>query len=67
MASLALVDAAPDPVSLGIVAVVVLLVIGFVVLLAFALVVFLWYRKRSTRHVEIGQPQKDPELPLSQQ
>ena len=56
MASLGLIDAAPDPVSLGIVAVVIVLVIGFVVLLAAALVVFLWYRKRSLRHLEINPP-----------
>ncbi len=63
MAGLALIDAAPDPVSLGIVALVVLLVIGFVVLLAVALVVFLWYRKRSLRHQEMGGPDNDPPLP----
>jgi hypothetical protein len=61
--SLLLIDAAPDPVSLGIVAVVILLVIGFVVLLAAALVVFLWYRKRSMRHLEITAPVKEPQFP----
>lgn len=64
MASLAFIDAAPDPVSLGIVAVVVLFVIGFVVLLAAAFVIFLWYRKRSMRHLEIGRPDKNPQFPL---
>jgi hypothetical protein len=59
----AVIDAAPDPVSLGIVAVVILLVIGFVVLLAAGLVVFLWYRKRSMRHLEIGGPDSDPRAP----
>lgn len=62
MANLGLIDVAPDPAGMGIVAVVVLLVIGFVVLLAAALVVFLWYRKRSMRHLEIGRP--DHDLPL---
>lgn len=62
-ASLVWIDAAPDPVSLGIVAVVILLVIGFVVVLAAALVIFLWYRKRSLRHLEIGRPDKDPQFP----
>jgi hypothetical protein len=62
MANLGLIDVAPDPASMGVVAVVVLLVIGFVVLLAAALVVFLWYRKRSTRHLEIGR--LDNDLPL---
>jgi len=60
-ASLAFIDAAPDPVSLGIVAVVILFVIGFVVLLAAALVVFLWFRKRSMRHLEMGRPDGDPQ------
>lgn len=59
MTHLGFIDAAPDPVSLGIVAVVILLVIGSVVLLAAALVVFLWYRKRSMRHLEIGRPDGD--------
>lgn len=61
MSALLLIDAAPDPVSLGIVAVVVLLVLGFVVLLAAALVVFLWFRKRSMRHLEIGRADRDPQ------
>ena len=61
-ANLAFIDAAPDPVSLGIVAVVILFVIGFVVLLAAALVVFLWYRKRSMRHLEIGRPNGDRQI-----
>lgn len=65
MAGFAFIDAAPDPVSLGIVAIMVLVVIGFVVLLATALVVFLWYRKRSMRHLEVSRPDKDPQLPLS--
>jgi hypothetical protein len=63
MARFAFVDAAPDPVGLGVVAAVVLLIIGFVVLLAAALVVFLWYRKRSMRHLEMGRPDADPQFP----
>jgi hypothetical protein len=63
MASLLFVDVAPDPVGMGIVAVVILLVIGFVVLLAAALVIFLWYRKRSMRHLEIGRPDKVTQFP----
>lgn len=62
MTSFALIDAAPDPVSLGIVAVVILLVIGFIILAAAALVVFLWYRKRSMRHVEIGAGATDSQF-----
>lgn len=55
-----LLDVAPDPVGIGIVAVVVLLVIGIVSLLALAmLITFLWYRKRSTRHLEMARPEVD--------
>ncbi len=46
---LSLIDAAPDPVGIGIVAIVVLSVIGFVILMLAMLVFFLWYRKRSMR------------------
>jgi hypothetical protein len=59
-ASFIFIDAAPDPVSMGIVAVVILLVIAFLVLLAAALVIFLWYRKRSMRHLEVGRPDNGP-------
>ena len=58
------IDAAPDPVSIGVLAAVILTVIGFVLLLAAGLVIFLWYRKRSLRHVDISSPQfnrNDPE------
>ncbi len=63
MSALLLIDAAPDPVSIGIVAAVILVVIGSVVLLAAALVVFLWYRKRSMRHLEMGRSHDDPQSP----
>ena len=48
------IDVAPDPVvtGVGILAVVVLFVVGFVILLGAGLVMFLWLRKRSTRHLE---------------
>lgn len=62
MASPAFIDIAPDPASVGVVAVVILFVVGFVVLLAAALVVFLWYRKRSLRHLEMGRPDNDLQL-----
>jgi hypothetical protein len=62
MASLVFIDVAPDPVGMGVVAVVVLFVICFVFLLAAALVVFLWFRKRSMRHLEIGRPENDPQF-----
>jgi flagellar basal body-associated protein FliL len=51
-----LLDAAPDPVGVGALLAVVLLVVGFIVLLAVGLVLFLWYRKRSMRGVEMIRP-----------
>ena len=51
MAELILLDVAPDPVGIGALLAVVLLVMGFIVLLAVGLVLFLWYRKRSMRSV----------------
>jgi hypothetical protein len=54
-------DAAPDPVGIGIVAAAILVVIGAIVVLAAALVIFLWYRKRSMRHLEISRPDGDPQ------
>jgi hypothetical protein len=54
---LILLDVAPDPLGLGAVFVVLLLVIGFILLLAAGLVVFLWYRKRSLRGVEMIRPE----------
>ena len=55
MMTFGFLDVAPDPVGIGIVAIVVLLVVGFVGLLAAALVVLLWYRKRSRRHLEVAR------------
>jgi hypothetical protein len=56
MTQLILLDAAPDPVGIGALLAVVLLVIGLIVLLAVGLVLFLWYRKRSMRGVEMIRP-----------
>ena len=52
------IDVAPDPVrvGIGVVAVVVLFVIGFVMLLLGALVLFLWLRKRRLRNQELAHP-----------
>lgn len=50
MMLLSLLDVAPDPVGIGVAAVVILFVVGFVVLLLVALVLFLWLRKRGMRH-----------------
>jgi hypothetical protein len=52
-----LIDVAPDPVGIGIVAVVVLLVIGFLLFAAGGLVIFLWYRKRKLRTSEMIRPE----------
>jgi len=51
-----ILDIAPDPVGMGALLAVILLVIGFSVLLAAGLVLFLWYRKRSLRGVEMIRP-----------
>ena len=51
MAQLILLDIPADPAGVGALLAVVLLVIGFIVLLAAGLVLFLWYRKRSMRGV----------------
>lgn len=62
MMGLGFMDAAPDPVGIGIVAAAILLVIGAIVVLAAALVIFLWFRKRSMRHLEINFPNKDGQV-----
>jgi hypothetical protein len=51
MTQLILLDIAPDPAGVGPLLAAVLLVIGIIALLAAALVLFLWYRKRSMRGV----------------
>lgn len=58
MTRLILLDLAPNPERGGAVVVVLLLIIiiGFILLLAAGLVVFLWYRKRSMRGVEMIRP-----------
>jgi hypothetical protein len=57
---LILLDVAPDPVGGGALFGVLLLIIGFILLLAAGLVVFLWYRKRSLRGVEMIRPETLP-------
>ena len=47
------IDVAPDPVGIGIAAVVILFVIGVVILLSAGLLLFLWLRKRRMRHAEM--------------
>jgi len=60
----ALIDVAPDPVTtgVGIVVALVLFVIAAVILLAGALGLFLWYRKRRLRHREMIRPDAAPHL-----
>jgi hypothetical protein len=55
MAQLILLDVAPDPVGIGL-PTVLLLVVGLISLLAVGLVLFLWYRKRRLRGVEMIRP-----------
>ena len=62
-ARLAIIDIAPDPAGVGVVAAVILFVVGFVLLLAAGLVVFLWIRKRSMRHLEIERPERHLQAP----
>ncbi len=57
---LVLFDIPPDPGGLGLVPAVLVLVLGFILLLAAGLVVFLWYRKRSLRGVEMIRPDALP-------
>jgi hypothetical protein len=60
MAQLILFDIPPDPAGIGALLAVVLLVIGFIALLAVGLVLFLWYRKRSMRGAVMIRPDALP-------
>jgi heme/copper-type cytochrome/quinol oxidase subunit 2 len=57
-----LIDVAPDQVTTGVALAVVLFVIATVILLAGALVFFLWYRKRRLRHREMIRPDESTRL-----
>jgi Na+-transporting methylmalonyl-CoA/oxaloacetate decarboxylase gamma subunit len=50
------IDIAPDPAGMGVVLAVILFVCAVVIALAGALVLFLWCRKRSSRHTEMIRP-----------
>jgi uncharacterized membrane protein YkvI len=63
MTQVRLLDVAPDPVGFGALLAVILLVLGFIVLLAIGLVLFLWYRKRSMRGLEMIRPDILPTEP----
>ena len=56
----ALLDVAPEPTAFGVVLAVILFVSAVVILLAGALCLFLWYRKRSLRHLEMVRPEDAP-------
>ena len=58
--TLILIDIPPDPAGMGLVPAVLLLIMGFILLLAAALVVFLWYRKRGLRHVPMMRTDATP-------
>jgi hypothetical protein len=63
-------DIRPDPVGpvgVGIVAVVLLMVIGLVILAAAGLVFFLWYRKRKLRTVEMIRADASPAMAAAAQ
>ena len=49
MSVVAVIDAAPDPVGIGVMLAVLLFVIAAVILMAVGLILILWYRKRSLR------------------
>ena len=68
--NLGFLDVRPDPVGpvgVGIVAVVLLLVIGLVILAAVGLVFFLWYRKRKLRAVEMIRSDTAPVMATAAQ
>jgi len=60
-----LLDVVPDPVRGGVALGVALVVVVFVLVLVGvgALVFFLWLRKRSMRHLEIGTAENDHQFP----
>jgi hypothetical protein len=60
MTQVVLLDVAPGPAGIGVFLAVIFLVIGFIVLLAGGLVVFLWYRKRRMRGLEMIRPDIPP-------
>jgi len=68
--NLVFLDIRPDPVGpvgVGIVAAVLLMVIGLVILAAAGLVFFLWYRKRKLRTVEMIRADAAPVLAAAAQ
>ena len=60
MAQVILFDIPPAPAGIGALVAVVFLVTGFILLIAAGLVVYLWYRKRSMRGIEMIRPDTLP-------
>ena len=55
-----LLDIPPEPAAIGALVAVVFLVISFILLVAAGLVVYLWYRKRGMRGMEMIRPETTP-------
>jgi hypothetical protein len=55
-----LLDIPPEPAGIGALVAIVFLVLGFILLLAAGLVVYLWYRKRGMRGIEMIRPDALP-------
>ena len=53
-------DIPPEPAGIGAFLAVVFLVISFILLLVAGLVVYLWYRKRVMRGIEMIRPETTP-------
>jgi flagellar basal body-associated protein FliL len=66
MIQMILLDIPREPAAKGALLAVVLGVLGFILLIAAGLVVFLWYRKRSLRGVEMVRPDSPPAAPHRQ-
>jgi hypothetical protein len=57
MTQVIVLDVAPDPMRTGaFLGVILLVIVGFIALLSAGVVLFLWYRKRSLRSVEMIRP-----------
>ena len=61
-----LLDIPPEPAGVGALVAVFFLVSGVLLLVAAGLVVYLWYRKRSTRGLEMVRPDTLPNSATAQ-
>ncbi len=66
MVQATILDIPPEPAGIGAFLAVVFLVIGFILLLVAGLVVYLWYRKRTLRGIEMIRPDTSPTGPRVQ-